>query len=104
MKRSFILFAIVVLIFGCENEKVLRGTPECIENMINEMAADQVWNPPAKVYSYTYNGSTVYFIPQRCCDIPSSLMDDNCNYICSPDGGIGGGGNGECDDFFETRE
>ena len=32
----------------------------------------------------------------------SDLYDDHCNLICHPDGGIAGGGDGSCSDFFAT--
>ena len=33
----------------------------------------------------------------------STLYDENCNKICSPDGGIAGNGDGLCPDFFTNR-
>lgn len=87
----------------CGGEDVPKGTPDCVQEMIAGIAIDDVWNPPAKVYSYTYNGQTVYYIPQRCCDIPSEVYDENCELICHPDGGFSGRGDGRCDDFFDTR-
>ncbi|RLD84716.1 MAG: hypothetical protein DRJ10_00445 [Bacteroidetes bacterium] len=74
-----------------------------MERKIYDIAEGEVWNPPAKVYSYMYNGEIVYYFPSRCCDIPSILYDKNCNAICSPDGGITGDGNGQCSDFFNFR-
>jgi hypothetical protein len=100
----------VVLISGlllfsqqCGKEEIPKGTPECIERTIIEIAKDGVWNPPAKVYSYYYEGKKVFFVPQRCCDFPSELYDENCNIICQPDGGFSGSGDGKCPDFFTTR-
>ncbi|RZK59368.1 MAG: hypothetical protein EOO91_05460 [Pedobacter sp.] len=70
---------------------------------IQKLKNENVANPPASVWQYEYNGQTVYFIPQKCCDIPSALYDSNCNLICSPDGGFTGKGDGKCKDFFEKR-
>lgn len=97
--------ALCVLLFfthQCE-EDVMKGTPPCVREKISEIAREDVRNPPAKVYSYRYEGRTVYFIPSRCCDIPSELYDENCNLLCAPDGGITGSGDGKCADFFSTR-
>ncbi len=33
----------------------------------------------------------------------STLYNENCNVICSPDGGLTGSGDGQCSDFFDTR-
>lgn len=103
MIRILFCIGILSLFIGCNNEESVKDIPDCIDNMIDDIKNESVWNPPAKVYSYTYEGQTVYFIPQRCCDIPSSLYDDNCNLICNPDGGESGTGDGKCTDFFELR-
>ena len=96
---TILLFSIILI--GCNDEPTFA--PECLEDRVSQILKDDVWNPPASLYSYTYKGETVYFIPQRCCDIPSELYDVNCNLICSPDGGITGNGDGQCVDFFELR-
>lgn len=104
MKRIIFLLGVIGLLYSCEKEDdATNGIPNCIDEKINEIKNGDVWNPPAKIYSYTYDGQTVYYFPPRCCDIPSSLYDKNCNLICSPDGGITGGGDGSCADFFSER-
>lgn len=105
---TFVLSGFLLLVlWGCEDknlpDKMPRGIPECIQKKIISIAEHPVWNPPAKVYSYQYKGQTVYYFPPRCCDIPSLLYDENCNFICSPDGGLSGGGDGQCSDFSSTR-
>lgn len=87
----------------CGKEELAADKPECILGKIEEISQQEVWNPPAKVYQYTFRDQTVYFIPQHCCDIPSQLLDANCNIICAPDGGFSGKGDGTCSDFFEQR-
>ena len=104
MNRTLLLlFGLTVTFSSCDQEDIPGETPKCIENKINEIKDGAVWNPPAKVYSYHYNGITVYYFPPRCCDIPSELYDENCVFICSPDGGITGNGDGQCSDFFTER-
>lgn len=92
-----------LLFFSCEKLDVPKGTPKCIVKKINKIAKNEVWNPPAKIYSYSYKGETVFYFPPRCCDIPSEVYDEDCNSICSPDGGFSGSGDGNCDDFFDLR-
>ena len=97
---------IVGLIFlGCKDDKldVAAGTPVCIVNEINRIKKQAKWSPSAKVFSYQYNGQTVYYIPPRCCDIASTLLDASCTVLCAPAGGISGGGDGKCTDFLTTR-
>ncbi len=85
---------------SCNSEEIQKEVPNCIKDKIEEIEEQAVWNPPAKIYSYRYKGETVYYIPARCCDIMSTLYDENCNILCSPDGDIAGNGDGLCPDFF----
>lgn len=105
MKKIFLKLMLVTAlaagITACVEKD--ENVPACIESMIEEIKTADVWNPPATVWKYHYNGKTVYYIPPRCCDIPSILMDKNCNPLCSPDGGFTGEGDSKCDDFFEKR-
>lgn len=96
---SFIFF---LLFIGCNKEEP-ESIPNCIEQKIKTLKKEAVWNPPAKIYSYTYQNRTVYFFPQRCCDFPSELYDEDCTLLCLPDGGITGQGDGTCADFFSER-
>ena len=101
MKNIVILISILLInASGCKSKSEI---PTCIQEKIEEISSKEVSNPPTKVYQYTYNDQTVYYITSKCCDIPSSLYDDNCNKLCSPDGGITGKGDGKCSDFFDTR-
>lgn len=100
----FACLILVFLIAGCQDEVNLsKETPACILERIEAIKADGVWNPPAKIYQYAYQGKAVYYVPSRCCDIPSILYDEDCNVICNPDGGFSGQGSGTCSDFFKER-
>ena len=72
-------------------------------DLINSQKNEPVANPPAFIARYEYDGQTVYFLLQRCCDIFSNLYDAQGNIIGHPDGGITGQGDGRVPDFFETR-
>lgn len=99
----FLVFTVLLYVQQCGKEEVGESIPACMEAKIRDILAEDVWNPPAKVYRYVFNGETVYYIPQRCCDIPSQLYDEDCNLICAPDGGFSGQGDNRCPDFFSTR-
>ncbi|MFH1004578.1 MAG: hypothetical protein V1781_03660 [Bacteroidota bacterium] len=94
----------VLTLTSCEKLDVPKETPACIKKEIRKIKSDKVRNPPASVWQYDYNGQTVYYIPPYCCDIPSQLFDNDCNQICSPDGGLSGAGDGKCPDFFSQRK
>jgi hypothetical protein len=70
--------------------------PDCVRELIESLQAEPVRNPPASVWQFEYGGAVVYYVPAYCCDIPSMLYDENCTFICSPDGGFTGSGDGNC--------
>lgn len=72
------------------------NAPECLKEVIGEIESEGVRNPPASIWRYEYDGQIVYYIPPYCCDFPSTLLDSDCNFICSPDGGFTGQGDGKC--------
>ncbi|WP_420147126.1 DUF6970 domain-containing protein [Spirosoma sp.] len=88
--KTYIQYFVFVglIVFGCKKDEISVETPECLKTIIDDIKSQGKWNPPAKIFQYTYNRKIVYFIPQHCCDIPSQLMDAQCNIICAPDGGF----------------
>ena len=77
--------------------------PGCVYEQIAAIEQEPVRNPPARLYRYNYQGKAVYYIPAYCCDAPSVLVDDKCNFLCNPDGGTLGSGDGQCPDFAAQR-
>jgi hypothetical protein len=75
-----------------------------IKDLITKELSTPVANPPALLTQYEYNNQTVYYLRARCCDIPSTLYDENGSYICSPDGGFSGNGDGKCPSFSTTGQ
>lgn len=108
MKNLLILLSFFILnASDCkskkEAQKIADSIPECIQEKIIEFSSQKVTNPPIKIYSYTYNEETVYYVTAVCCDVYSILYDKDCNLICAPDGGKTGRGDGKCTDFFDTK-
>jgi hypothetical protein len=97
-----ILFTITILLTvvaqKCNKEKEGK-IPVCIQHRIDEIKKQPKWNPPAEVYEYNYNGKRVFYFSSDCCDNFDSVVDENCNYVCAPSGGITGKGDGKCKDF-----
>jgi len=97
---NFILFCLLVSqAAGCE--KAGPALPGCIEEKINAFKQESKHNPPAEVWIYSYHGKDVYFISEYCCDVPSQVLDDECQSLCSPGGGLTGKGDGKCPQFFK---
>lgn len=97
--KKLIWIGLLIGFVACEKSE--PEIPACLEEKIDDILSEEVWNPPAKLYSYQYEGETVFYFPPRCCDFFGEVFDAECNYICAPDGGITGSGDGDCPDFFQ---
>jgi hypothetical protein len=103
-----LLLTTYALIAGCSITSTVATVedenPEWLSELIHRLESEPVANPPASIYQYEYKGAVVYYLPPRCCDIPSDLHDKEGRIICHPDGGMMGVGDGRCTDFFDERE
>lgn len=101
-----ISFLLLLLATGCLKNRNInncaRNTPECIEDKISAFSTKPKGSVPGEVYEYSYKGKRVFHFSPYCCDVYGELLDENCNYICAPNGGFTGGGDGKCTDFFTT--
>lgn len=89
-----------------KNKEVLvqeKAWPACIDSLVNIFRKEDKQSPPRAIYSYTYKGRLVYYVPPVCCDFYSDLFDSACNVIAHPDGGFTGRGDGSAADFVSTR-
>jgi len=77
--------------------------PVWLSALIGQMQNEPVTSPPSSIVRYRYRGETVFFRPARCCDIPSVLYDAQGTVVCNPDGGLAGGVDSHCADFFAAR-
>ena len=99
-------FAVVatLLLAACVSAPPPVAThPEFVDELIEDFQAEPVANPPASVWEYLYGGVIVYFVPARCCDIPSQVYTAAGQPLCQPDGGLTGRGDGRCPDFAAAR-
>ena len=100
--RAILLF--VALSAACARPVTEDTTPDWLTALIAQLESEPVANPPAVLAQYEYKGQTVYYLPPRCCDVPSVVYGQAGNVICSADGGLTGKGNGRCPDFFAERK
>ena len=61
-------------------------------------------NPPSSISKCVYRIQVVYYVPPRCCDIPSILWDVNGIEICNPGGGLSGACDGKCSEFDREKK
>ena len=122
MKYLFLIFLIATMSCNCsktnnivETEKVylvsdsatnvkVAAVPICIKALIKKLESEPVTNPPSKIYSYTFDGKTVYYVPPVCCDNFSDLYNDSCKIIAHPDGGFTGKGDRKAPTFHDDKK
>jgi hypothetical protein len=100
------VLVIVVLSAGCSSHPVAPEAitpPAWLTTLIRQLETQPVANPPAFIARYEYKGDSVYFVPQRCCDVMSVVYRSDGVVMCHADGGIAGSGDGRCPDFFAER-
>lgn len=112
MMKLFIYFLTTwIAILSCHRKMsteavaaVVNIVPPCIQQKIDSIKQEPVWNPPAEIHEYDYDGRKVYLISARCCDFFSVAVDSDCNYVCAPSGGFTGKGDRKCVDFNEKAK
>ncbi len=107
LRRQLVLLTFLISV-ACGHNAVAPDSassmPAWLAALIHELEAQPVANPPAFIARYDYKDQSVYFLPQRCCDIMSVLYRADGSVMCHPDGGLNGGGDGKCVDFFVARK
>lgn len=116
---KILLLIISIATFSCNSSKTQTAPPVekadvgkkelpdslpiCVKTLIEKFQSEAVTNPPRKIYSYNYQGKTVYYVPPICCDQFSDLYNDSCRIMGHPDGGFTGRGDGKFKGFAEER-
>lgn len=113
MKRS-ILFAFVLasLSFSaCEREDLYPEIPDCVQVKIpgQEDSSDhenRIMAPAdlVSIYRYKNNTKSYFELVYVTRDGFTELYDQNCEYVCSPNGGVWGGGAGDCPDWLDIDD
>jgi hypothetical protein len=105
MKLVILLLAVSAMLSEtCKNNKQNNVIPACVQQKIDSIKLLPRFNPPAQVDEYVYNGKKVFLFSSDCCDQYNSLVDEHCNYVCAPGGGITGKGDGACADFDKNAK
>ncbi len=100
---KMIILIIIISLLSC-TRKIAAIIPACIQQKIEEIKSQPKWNPAGEIREYDYNGKKVYLISSDCCDQYITLVDEQCNMVCAPSGGITGKGDGKCKDFFQAAK
>ena len=103
MNKLLSLSAATSLLGACGSTPP-ESEPPWLLRLIDEQMAEPVANPPAYIARQEYASGVYYYLPSRCCDIWSDLYDADGALVCHPDGGITGGGDGNCPALGEMIE
>lgn len=100
-KINFIvLLGMMTLFPGCADGGSNEiDAPLCIIEIIQTIKNDAVRNPPGEVWKWVVGDDIYYYITSDCCDQYNYLLNESCEVVCAPDGGITGLGDGNCPDF-----
>ena len=102
--RTLLLAACLGVACTTEASVGSEPTPAWLTALIKDLEKQPAANPPAFISRFDYRGQTVYYLPARCCDIPSNVYNAAGTIICHADGGLSGAGDGRCPDFLSTRK
>lgn len=100
--RILFIGLVLCIVIGCKKAKTDASVPNCITEKINAILKKQKGSGPGFVNEYIYENKRVFHFAPYCCDAYGEVVDENCNFICAPDGGITGKGDGRCVYFFQT--
>ncbi len=95
------LTAGIFTLLSCEKSDLKINAPTCIKDKIETIMNNNVTNPPTQVWKWEIDGESYYYITSVCCDQFNNLYNVQCEFVCSPDGGITGNGDGNCPDFID---
>ena len=88
-----VLVGALILIMGLHSTAAIgreNALPLWLAELLQRFESHAVTNPPLFIARYNYKGQVVYYVPPRCCDIPSILYEADGTIICHPDGGVMG--------------
>jgi hypothetical protein len=101
-RRGPCLCAVLALVTPAAAGAPAPDLPDWLAARLRATTAGPAGDRPPWVARYEYRGGTVYYLPPRCCDIPSELYDAAGDLLCRPDGGFVDG-DARCPDFLARR-
>lgn len=104
MRKLLYSLAIALTFISCQSLNLPDGTPRCIRDEIGQLSKAGKQNPPAEVWKWQVGDKTYYYFNAPCCDQYSRLVDESCNFVCAPDGGFTGKGDGKCPDLSNAAK
>ena len=98
ISQKYLLLFAGIQLAACASEQT--PLPSCLQDRIDMLKAFPPATPRASLEAFHYQGRRVYYLPPAGFDDFGLVVDEHCNTVCAPDGGISGGGDGTCPEFF----
>ena len=89
---------------GQGNTAVNDSIPACLARQIESFNKKEITNIPIQIDEYMYKGKRAFLFTADCCDQFNTLYNESCEAICSPSGGLEGGGDHKCEDFSKESK
>jgi hypothetical protein len=111
VKNTIVLFVLLVVLFGTTNGcghdgdvwKVLPSElPSCVVDIAMLKTEEPLHVFPEYIWRCSNQDETTFYFSAGGNDFLNMVLDEQCNYICAPDGGFSGSGDGRCKDYFYT--
>lgn len=99
MKFIYLFLFLFTITSACAKISVPKGTPYAIKKLIRKEQKHCL----SKVYNYNFEGQKYYYFQNGhggCADSFNDLYNEKGELLCHPDGGISGGGDGKCGDYY----
>jgi hypothetical protein len=81
-----------------------HNDPVCLDQEKERLRETIGSGQSVQIIRYRFDGAYVYYITPACCDLYGTVLDEQCEAICAPDGGFTGRGDGKCPDFFDKAK
>lgn len=110
---KWLLLTLIFPLAWCAHPRAAKGSaqtelkdsvPACLRKMITERNKEIPPAPPQSITAYSYEGKTVYYLKEGCCDKFNLVYDDSCHLLGAPDGGFTGRGDGKLPGFFSKAK
>lgn len=110
---KWLLLTLVLPLFWCASPRkgaistdtlTKDSIPACIRQVLNDRVKEIPPAQPLSISSYKYEGKTVYYFKESCCDKFNVVYDDSCHLLGAPDGGFTGRGDGKLPGFFSKAK
>lgn len=93
IRRVGIFVFLIALTAGCRDDQTKDA--EILKQIVSAESSSDT-DSPQEIRRQLIDGEVYFYVPPRCCDIFGALYSASGEFVCNPDGGITGKGDGKC--------